>query len=79
MLLVCRPGNATPVIEEVVGVERLVAHEVVCRAVKRVGTGLRSEAHDAAAGLTEFGFEAVGIDCEFSDRFDRGCVVRNPI
>src|SRR5436190_19296331 len=79
MLFVGRAGDATAVVEKIIRVEGFVAHEIVSRAVKSVCARLGSEAHDPAASLAEFGFEAVGIDSEFGDGFDRGCVIRNPV
>src|SRR5207302_9997278 len=40
VLLISGSRNATPVIKQVVGVERLVAHEVISRAVNGIGAGL---------------------------------------
>ena len=56
-------------------VERVVAQEIVGRAVQPVGAGLRNKSHHTAAGLPVLGLEAVGIDGELGDSLQRRRVV----
>ena len=78
MLLIDRDGDAGAVVEEVVGVQSVVAQEFVSRAVKRVGARLGDEVHHAAAGMAELGLKAIGVHSELGDRFDRRRVGGDP-
>jgi len=72
VLLADGDADAAGVVEGVVGIEFLVAEELVGGAVEAVGAGLGDEVHGASAGGAVLGFEAVGIDGELSDGVDGG-------
>ena len=58
-------------LEESLLVQRVVAEEAVAGTRQVVRARLRRERDAAAAGLTELGLEAVGLDLELGDGFER--------
>src|SRR2546429_6883232 len=52
-------------------VEEIVAQKVVRRAMESIRAGLGRECHHAAAGLSEFRLEAVGVHGELGERVER--------
>ncbi len=60
-----RTLDATRIGEEIIGVQHLVADELVCRAVKGVCAGLGREVDDSAGKSPVFRAEIVGLDFKF--------------
>ena len=63
--------DALRLFEESLGVQGIVPEEPVGRALQGIRPGLRREGDAAAAGLAELRFEAVGLDRELGNRFER--------
>ena len=60
-------GNAIQVIEEIVGVQIVVAHVLPQVAVQAVGARFDGRIDDAAGGVAEFGVEIAALQREFLD------------
>ena len=54
------------------GIERIIAEDVECGAVKPVGPGARGEKFDAASCTSVFGVEVCAEKLKLPDRFNRG-------
>ena len=59
------------VIEEIVGVENVVAEEFPRTAVNRIRSRLRGDVDVGAGSRTEFSGSDVGLDLEFRNRINR--------
>ena len=70
VLLEVRLGAAGAVVEEVVGVERVVAVELEAAAVRDVGARLDLQVHDAAERAAELGRVGRGLQLELVERVD---------
>src|SRR5580700_4657105 len=75
------PLRQCEVIAPGVGVEVLVAENVIDLAVVRIGSALRIEAFDSAGGHAELGRQSRGDYLEFTERVHRRCgfVERRPV
>ena len=60
-----RFGAAELVIEQIVGVELVIAQELEPAAVQLIGAGLDLDVHDAAVGPAELGGIRAGLNLEF--------------
>ena len=78
MLFVDWNRNASAIIKPIISVEGVITNEIVSCAVEAVVTALGNEVHDAAASVTEFRLEAIGVHGEFRDCFERRGVGGNP-
>ncbi len=71
-LVLAKLGLGAAGLEDVAGVEDIVAEELVGAAVELVGAGAGNDVDDTACGTAGFGGVAVGLDGDFLDAFDVG-------
>ena len=64
-------GNSSGILEEICGVELVIAKEFPERPVEMVGAGLNGGIQNGSGGPSELGAKAIGLNLEFLDGVDR--------